>query len=92
MRLHSGNDCNVVVRNTLAGGAWGSEERAASYFPFMPGAVFDMIIMATPNSFKVSKSSVDGMRWMENVMALLSCHVRLYKYSFQHIRAHQIRI
>lgn len=54
VRLRSGNDFNVVVRNSMQGGQWGSEERHSPYFPFMPNANFDMIIMAEGNCFKVA--------------------------------------
>ena len=37
------------------GGGWGSEERHSPYFPFMPNANFDMIIMAEGHRFKVSE-------------------------------------
>ena len=67
-----------MVRNTFAGGAWGAEERAASYFPFMPNAAFDLILMTTPNSFKVSVFDVDGLRWLGHVMALFSFHIQCF--------------
>ena len=78
VRLCFGNNRNVVVRNTFAGGAWGIEERAASYFPFMPNVPFDLMLLTTPNSFKVSVFDVDGLRWLGHVMALFSFHIQCF--------------
>ena len=66
VRLVYGNERNIVVRNTRAGGTWGAEERAASHFPFMPNAAFDIIIMADAQGFKVN---VCGVRWLRNAAA-----------------------
>nr|AGH06131.1 galectin [Tegillarca granosa] len=57
VRIRVGGDCNVVVRNHHQGGQWGSEERHSPYFPFMPNANFDMIIMAEGNCFKVAANN-----------------------------------
>ena len=53
VRLNSGNDRNVVVRNAKIANAWGAEEKQISYFPFVPNAQFDMMILAEKASFKV---------------------------------------
>lgn len=55
VRLRVGGDFNVVLRNSCQGGGWGAEERHSPYFPFMPNANFDMIIMAEQHQFKVPK-------------------------------------
>ena len=52
-RFNYGNDRNVVVRNSKVSGGWGTEERGVPYFPFMPNASFDMIIMVEPYCWKV---------------------------------------
>ncbi|KAK7103382.1 galectin-4-like [Littorina saxatilis] len=54
VRINYGGVQKVVVRNTRKQGAWGDEECKVPHFPFAPSANFDMIIMATQNSFKVA--------------------------------------
>jgi hypothetical protein len=53
VRISAGSDRNVVVRNTYQNGAWGAEDRALPYFPFMPNSSFDMIVLVEQNQFKV---------------------------------------
>ncbi|XP_043922749.1 galectin-4-like [Protopterus annectens] len=43
----------AVVRNSLIGGCWGSEERGLSYNPFQPGQFFDLSIRSGNGRFKV---------------------------------------
>lgn len=45
---------NTIVRNHCQGGAWGAEERGASYFPFVPNANFDILVLAEPQAFKLA--------------------------------------
>lgn len=54
VRFQAGADYNVVVRNTCQNGSWGAEEKQLPYFPFMPNASFDMIVLVEQNQFKVS--------------------------------------
>jgi len=53
VRISAGSDRNVVVRNSFQNGAWGAEDRVLPYFPFMPNASFDMIVLVEQNQFKV---------------------------------------
>ena len=53
VRFRYGDSVNTVVRNHCQGGGWGQEERGVSYFPFMPSANFDIIILCEPQAFKV---------------------------------------
>nr|AJA37869.1 galectin-2-2 [Littorina littorea] len=54
VRFRFGDSVNTVVRNHCQAGGWGQEERGASYFPFMPNANFDMLILVEPQAFKVA--------------------------------------
>lgn len=56
VRFNFGDSRNVVVRNHCQRGQWGSEERQVNYFPFMPNANFDLMILAEHSSFKVGVS------------------------------------
>ncbi|XP_063040484.1 galectin-3b [Engraulis encrasicolus] len=44
----------VVVRNTLIGGTWGSEERNCPGFPFVAGQPFELKILCHHDQFKVA--------------------------------------
>ncbi|KAL8576722.1 hypothetical protein ACOMHN_025195 [Nucella lapillus] len=48
---------NTIVRNHCQGGSWGQEERGAPYFPFMPNANFDILILVEPQAFKVAMNN-----------------------------------
>ncbi|VDI67660.1 galectin-9 [Mytilus galloprovincialis] len=54
VRFQAGADYNVVVRNSCQNGSWGAEEKQLPYFPFMPNASFDMIVLVEQNQFKVA--------------------------------------
>ncbi|XP_052690725.1 galectin-5-like [Crassostrea angulata] len=54
IRLQWYGESNVVVRNSMRNGWWMLEERHTPYFPFMPNANFDMIIMAEQHQFKIA--------------------------------------
>ncbi|XP_036417137.1 32 kDa beta-galactoside-binding lectin-like [Colossoma macropomum] len=43
----------VIVRNSLIGGVWGSEERELPFFPFRPGKPFELKILCTSSDFRV---------------------------------------
>lgn len=45
---------NVVVRNSLINNMWGTEERTAPSFPFIPGKPFEVKILCTPTVYKVA--------------------------------------
>ena len=53
IRFRYGDSVNTVVRNHCQGGSWGQEERGVSYFPFMPSANFDILILCEAQAFKV---------------------------------------
>lgn len=53
-RFNFGNDFNVVVRTHRANGAYGAEEKQQSYFPFIPGGPFEMMILCEPQGIKVA--------------------------------------
>lgn len=54
VRFHCGNCTMEIIRNSLSGGTWGTEERHKPYFPFRPQANFDLMILCDPHTFKVS--------------------------------------
>jgi hypothetical protein len=58
VRIRISNDTNTVVRNHRTRGQWGQEERAIPYFPFVPNAPFEMIILCENASFKVCELSM----------------------------------
>ncbi|XP_070827011.1 galectin-4-like [Chaetodon trifascialis] len=43
----------IVVRNSMFGGSWGSEERELGFNPFMEGQFFDMSVRCGNHRFKV---------------------------------------
>jgi len=47
-----------VVRNSYINGAWGSEERDASDFPFVKDSPFDLILYVEQKKFKVSNPNI----------------------------------
>lgn len=49
----SENGYPVIVRNSLIGNKWGTEERNASSFPFVPGMPFE--VSMTPNFILTQK-------------------------------------
>ncbi|XP_053545061.1 galectin-4 [Bombina bombina] len=44
---------DAVVRNSLLGGSWGSEERGLNFNPFRPGQYFDISIRCGNSRFKI---------------------------------------
>lgn len=53
VRFKYGDAHHVVVRTHRQGGNYGPEERHQNYFPFSPGANFEMMILAEHASYKV---------------------------------------
>lgn len=51
-----------VIKNALQNGSWGMEEVATNPFPFVPGAPFQMMILADPQEFKIA---VNGAHFTE---------------------------
>lgn len=62
VRFNCGNDTNQIVRNSMSGNNWGSEERQWRFFPFRPQANFDLMILCDAHVFKVA---VDGKHFIE---------------------------
>lgn len=62
IRFQYGDSVNTVVRNHCQGGSWGQEERGVSYFPFMPSANFDIIILCEAQAFKVGAGDTVVLR------------------------------
>lgn len=60
VRFNCGNDTNEIVRNSMSGNNWGSEERHKPFFPFRPQANFDLMILCDAHVFKVRSSSCKG--------------------------------
>lgn len=57
VRFNCGNNnINEVVRNSMSGNSWGSEERHKPFFPFRPQANFDLMILCDAHVFKVRSS------------------------------------
>ena len=54
VRFNFGQCVNIIVRNHRTRGQWGQEERTIPFFPFMPNAPFEMIILCENNGFKVN--------------------------------------
>ena len=53
----------AVVRNSwITGIGWGTEERAAPPFPFVPGVNFDMMIRVEANRFQIA---INGQHFVE---------------------------
>uniref|UniRef100_A0A8W8I3Z2 Galectin n=1 Tax=Magallana gigas TaxID=29159 RepID=A0A8W8I3Z2_MAGGI len=90
VRLRVGGDFNVVLRNSCQGGGWGAEERHSPYFPFMPNANFDMIIMAEQHQFKIAVNNQHLLKFRNRVQPLnridtlqIKGDVRLTQVRFQ---------
>ncbi|KAI4905390.1 hypothetical protein NFI96_018610 [Prochilodus magdalenae] len=60
----------VIVRNTMIGNRWGSEERAAPLFPFAPGKPFELMILCTPTEFKVAVNKSHLLEFKHRVREL----------------------
>ena len=69
IRFQYGDSVNTVVRNHCQGGSWGQEERGVSYFPFMPSANFDIIILCEAQAFKVGAGVVPHLRFLNILLA-----------------------
>lgn len=54
VRINTGADKNVLVRNTKQNGSWGREERQVPYFPFIRDQFFEMIILCDSDCYKVA--------------------------------------
>ncbi|XP_046711921.1 galectin-5-like isoform X2 [Silurus meridionalis] len=52
----------VLVRNTMINDVWGTEERTAPSFPFVPGKPFEVKILCTQTEYKVA---VNGAHMFE---------------------------
>nr|ADU60337.1 tandem-repeat galectin [Pinctada fucata] len=89
MRLRVGGDMNVIVRNSCQGGGWGAEERHSPYFPFMPNANFDMIIMAEGNQFKIAVNNQHLLEFYHRLQPLTRIDTLLVKGD---LRLTQVRI
>ncbi|KAG9261560.1 verrucotoxin subunit beta-like [Astyanax mexicanus] len=57
----------VIVRNSLIGNDWGSEERHLSYFPFKPGEPFEMKILCTHSEFRVKVDKKDLLSYRHRI-------------------------
>lgn len=55
-RFNYGDSRNIVVRTHRQSGGWGGEERHASFFPFVPGQPWEMIIRAEHDKYMVCDS------------------------------------
>ncbi|BFZ07894.1 hypothetical protein BsWGS_10933 [Bradybaena similaris] len=54
VRFNFSNCYNVVVRTHKQNGSYGPEEKHQSYFPFSPGANFEIMILAEHSAFKIA--------------------------------------
>lgn len=72
VRLRFGSDVNQVVRNAKKQnqGGWGAEEKAITYFPFVPNGSFEMMILTEPNSFKVAINNQHFVEFVHRVKRL----------------------
>ena len=52
-RFNFGDSRNVVVRTHRQNGGFGNEERHATFFPFVPGQPFEIIIKAEHDKYMV---------------------------------------
>ena len=68
VRIRISNDTNTVVRNHRTRGQWGQEERAIPYFPFVPNAPFEMIILCENTSFKVALNNQHLVEFKHRLM------------------------
>lgn len=68
VRIHSNHDTNTVVRNHRTRGQWGQEERAIPYFPFVPKAPFEMIILCENTCFKVALNNQHFVEFKHRLM------------------------
>ncbi|CAG5134274.1 unnamed protein product [Candidula unifasciata] len=62
VRFNYSNCYNVVVRTHRQNGSWGPEEKHQNYFPFSPGADFEIMILAEHNAYKIA---VNGQHYTE---------------------------
>ncbi|XP_025103615.1 galectin-9-like isoform X7 [Pomacea canaliculata] len=89
VRFNFGDSRNVVVRNHCQRGQWGSEERQVNYFPFMPNANFDLMILAEHSSFKVAVNNQHFLEFRHRLpihsasILSVSGDVRLTQVRFQ---------
>ncbi|XP_067681855.1 galectin-4-like isoform X2 [Haliotis asinina] len=54
VRFNYGGAYNQTVRTHKVGSSWGTEEKHQNYFPFIPNANFDMIILIEQASIKIA--------------------------------------
>jgi len=54
VRFNYGDSRNIVVRTHRQSGGWGQEERHASFFPFVPGQPFELIVKAEHDKFMIA--------------------------------------
>ncbi|XP_048736889.2 galectin-4-like [Ostrea edulis] len=70
VRFKVDGDYNVVLRNSCQGGSWGAEERQSPYFPFMPNANFDMLIMVEHDKFKIAVNNQHFLEFTHRLQPL----------------------
>ncbi|XP_060790403.1 galectin-3b [Neoarius graeffei] len=64
------NGIKVMVRNTMINDVWGTEERTASSFPFIPGKPFEVKILCTPNDYKVAVNKAHQFEYKHRIREL----------------------
>ncbi|KAK3751623.1 hypothetical protein RRG08_012684 [Elysia crispata] len=69
-RFNFGSDFNVVVRTHRVNGQYGSEEKFQNYFPFMPGANFEMMLLCEPHCIKVAVNNQHFIEFMHRIQPI----------------------
>lgn len=70
VRFNYGEDYNAVVRTHKEYGTYGAEERQVTYFPFMPNANFEMMILAETSSFKIAVNNQHFVEFFHRIQPL----------------------
>ncbi|ESO86172.1 hypothetical protein LOTGIDRAFT_129554, partial [Lottia gigantea] len=89
VRFNYGDSRNVCVRTHCQNGNYGPEERQHSFFPFMPNASFDLLILVEPSCYKIAVNNQHFIEFhhripYQNVTTLnIEGDVRLTQVRFQ---------